>query len=445
MGCDKKLSLLSYNRLCELVEQKVIEGVPLENVNGASIDITLGNRFIFEKAVVDFTRNAQVVLKYRESFEPLEIEIVDEDSVILKPGEFVLAQSREIFNLPRNIAAEYKLKSSLARIGLDHFNAGWCFSGDTKISLLNGTEQPIKDLVGKQFWVYSIDEKAGIVPGFVSAVFETGKVTRLLKVTLDNKQSFECTPDHLIMLRDGSYKKAKELIIGQSLMPLYRKINQNKEYVLDTRFMFRKRWKPTHRLVYEYLNGTPSKHSCVHHIDHISSNNSPENLSCMNRWEHIKHHNEIRNKSENQRLIASKTMAKTIKKLWEDPDYRERQKIKNKELARRLNEKQWNHSVVSIEELIYTDPIPVYDMTVESHHNFALSCGVFVHNCDPGWNNSVLTLELKNCLQYHTIVLTPGDKIGQMIFFECDEVPEQSSYAQRGRYNSDKGVTKIKL
>jgi len=112
MGCDKKLSLLSYNRLCELVEQKVIEGVPLENVNGASIDITLGNRFIFEKAVVDFTRNAQVVLKYRESFEPLEIEIVDEDSVILKPGEFVLAQSREIFNLPRNIAAEYKLKSS---------------------------------------------------------------------------------------------------------------------------------------------------------------------------------------------------------------------------------------------------------------------------------------------------------------------------------------------
>ncbi len=37
-----------------------------------------------------------------------------------------------------------------------------------------------------------------------------------------------------------------------------------------------------------------------------------------------------------------------------------------------------NHKVVSIEPAGTSD---VYDMTVEKHHNFALSAGVFVHNC----------------------------------------------------------------
>lgn len=38
-----------------------------------------------------------------------------------------------------------------------------------------------------------------------------------------------------------------------------------------------------------------------------------------------------------------------------------------------------NHKVVRIEDLGVS--VPVYDLTVDEHHNFALSCGVFVHNC----------------------------------------------------------------
>lgn len=38
-----------------------------------------------------------------------------------------------------------------------------------------------------------------------------------------------------------------------------------------------------------------------------------------------------------------------------------------------------NHKVVFVENLGTT--VPVYDLTVDEHHNFALSCGVFVHNC----------------------------------------------------------------
>lgn len=61
--------------------------------------------------------------------------------------------------------------------------------------------------------------------------------------------------------------------------------------------------------------------------------------------------------------------------------------------------------------------------------------------CDPRWHNSVLTLELKNASRYHTIALRVGMKIGQMVFFQGEHVPEQHSYAARGQYNNDKEAT----
>lgn len=56
---------------------------------------------------------------------------------------------------------------------------------------------------------------------------------------------------------------------------------------------------------------------------------------------------------------------------------------------------------------------------------------------DPGWHGSVLTLELSNSLRYHSLRLRPGMKIGQVVFWRGDEVPEHASYAVRGNYNGD--------
>lgn len=64
--------------------------------------------------------------------------------------------------------------------------------------------------------------------------------------------------------------------------------------------------------------------------------------------------------------------------------------------------------------------------------------------CDPTWNGSVLTMELKNLTQHHHIELAYGDRIGQMIFFECEPVPEHRSYARVGRYNGDMTVSGVK-
>lgn len=71
---------------------------------------------------------------------------------------------------------------------------------------------------------------------------------------------------------------------------------------------------------------------------------------------------------------------------------------------------------------------------------------LFACHCDPGWHGSSLTLELHNCLRSNSIRLTPGMRIGQMLFHRhAVAVPVERSYAQRGRYNNDKTVSEVKL
>lgn len=62
---------------------------------------------------------------------------------------------------------------------------------------------------------------------------------------------------------------------------------------------------------------------------------------------------------------------------------------------------------------------------------------------DPGFNNSVLTLELKNARTTKSLPLWPGMRIGQIIFHEMSATPLKS-YRESGRYNNDKQVTKCK-
>ena len=124
------MSLLSYNALVSLVSLGVIDADP-ENISGASIDITLGNEIMLEGPSLH-----HVDLMAKESLNMSPIELT-ETGFILYPGHFILATSNETFNLPDNIAAEYKLKSSLARSGLQHMLAGWCDPGwnNSKLTL----------------------------------------------------------------------------------------------------------------------------------------------------------------------------------------------------------------------------------------------------------------------------------------------------------------------
>lgn len=364
---------------------------------------------------------------------------------------------------------------------------GHCFTGDTKVSLLDGREVSMKVLTeefkDKQFWVYSCDADGNVVPGKAYAPRLTRKDAAIVEVVLDNGEKIRCTPDHQFLMRDGTYREAQALTTGSSLMPLYRRpsklkgMNDYEQHYNPAS----KKWRFTHRTaIAPYLGDV------VHHLDFNKHNNSPENLVAMGWMEHTKLHNDHaillenyakslkgRNKSralmtalwanpewrkkrceqngingkriltalsergenylqritKEQRSAIAKTagvagrgkkrsresVAKTVEtkrvRMLNDPLYRERiasTAIRNlarhneqyaagivgvselQRSARRENVKiahaarmekmicANNHKVVSVSVVGSED---VYDLTVEKYHNFALSAGVFVHNC----------------------------------------------------------------
>ena len=117
--------LLSHNELLELIECGVIENAKPDAVNSASIDVHLGDVIMVE----DFSSGPQLI-DYRAREKPAMKKVhLHEDGFVLEPNQFILAQTVEVFHLPLDISAEYKLKSSMARIGLEHLNAGWCDAG----------------------------------------------------------------------------------------------------------------------------------------------------------------------------------------------------------------------------------------------------------------------------------------------------------------------------
>lgn len=127
------MSLLSYNKLCELVSTQVITNVKQEQINSTSIDITLGGMLLVENVqnnpAFAISEKKLVSLRDRHKLDMKHHILGEGESFSLHPGQFILAQSEQMFNLPNNISAEYKLKSSMARIGLEHMNAGWCDAG----------------------------------------------------------------------------------------------------------------------------------------------------------------------------------------------------------------------------------------------------------------------------------------------------------------------------
>jgi DNA gyrase subunit B len=184
-------------------------------------------------------------------------------------------------------------------------SAGGCFSGDTKVSLVDGRSLSFLDLIaeqeqGKQNYCYTIRRDGRIGVEKIINVRKTRQNAGVIRVTLDNGESIVCTPDHLFMLRDGSYKPAAELTPEDSLMPLYRKLSDKSEkcitidgyeMVLDPRSQ---KWIFTH-LVSDWYNrwkGVYNKEEGdhCHHLDFNKLNNNPDNLKRLKSLDHLQLH-----------------------------------------------------------------------------------------------------------------------------------------------------------
>ena len=86
----------------------LIEPFDAKQINPASYDVCLGDHYIKNGAV-----------HYLGEYHPL----------IIHQNEFILTETKEIFNLPNDICAQFALKSSHARLGLEHAMAGFCDPG----------------------------------------------------------------------------------------------------------------------------------------------------------------------------------------------------------------------------------------------------------------------------------------------------------------------------
>ena len=116
--------LISYNELCEFAERGVIFPVDPKDINGTSIDVYLGPTIMAEKPPAPGAPLKVVSLRDKDNLDWYEVDI-SKDYYDLYPGEFILAHTVEVFDLPSDISGEYKLNSSGARIGLDNALATW--------------------------------------------------------------------------------------------------------------------------------------------------------------------------------------------------------------------------------------------------------------------------------------------------------------------------------
>lgn len=353
-----------------------------------------------------------------------------------------------------------------------------CFIGETRIPLLDGTCPMISELDGKEIWVYSARPDGKIVPGKATGR-KTKLVTELVDVVLDNGSVTRCTPEHPWMLRDGTYVQAKHLRPGiDRLMPIGRQwpVNGGYERVSD----LNADRVPTHRMVYEYFNGTIPDDCVVHHRNEDKTNNSPGNLELAAKTYHTHYHTSKRwqeggydnhgqkmsefmlspaglawrarladisreryntnpeyrakvlagfkrfNESDEGRCTHSESMKRTVSKMTSQ-DHRDNAKKRTTfrhditpdalslakldpgadtangaarvlgcgrnvvmRVLKDMGYSSWtaflngeqgvNHKVRYVIPVNLEDAVPVYDLSVEEWDNFALSCGVFVHN-----------------------------------------------------------------
>jgi len=315
-----------------------------------------------------------------------------------------------------------------------------CVTGDTLVAVADGRNAvSIKQLADENYTgpVYSIQTQTGqVVTSYCSKVWKTRENAELVQITLDDDSVLRCTPDHLIMLRDGHYVAAKDIVAGTSLMPF------NSKQRTDGR-KYRMIQSNTGRDIAQYAHvaqyydiikvGYDKQH--IHHIDGNGENDMPSNLEAINASDHNRNHmlgkknayhkmsattrkNWTRKQSIRQSGVANTNSNGVSSQVMYSKCFNLTLKLKRPLLRREILDEcgvkflssgrlqdmgvstigelsnrlysTINHKVKSVEYL--TQMEDVYDMTVEGTHNFGVitstldanainSSGIFIHNC----------------------------------------------------------------
>lgn len=139
MDSTIKTGILGFTEIHELIDQGVIEFANRDSVNSNSLNVTLGNLFLAEQRCptsVGGVHYDSIEFSQRQSPRFMSLN----GGIHLGPGAFCLASLVEKVNLPSDLVCHVMLRSSAARMGLEHLMAGFgdsLFSGHLTLELVN--------------------------------------------------------------------------------------------------------------------------------------------------------------------------------------------------------------------------------------------------------------------------------------------------------------------
>lgn len=153
---------------------------------------------------------------------------------ILKSSYDKIFKNKEIEGLVKVLGCGVESKST--SLDLDKLRFGKlviatdadCFTGDTKVKMLDGTYKTFEELVEMEkknpkqiYQVYSCDKYGQLYPGKGYNPRITTYTDVLYHIELDNGDIIKCTNNHRFMLKDGTYKEAQYLSNDEELKSLY--------------------------------------------------------------------------------------------------------------------------------------------------------------------------------------------------------------------------------
>lgn len=220
-----------------LVEKRVYEhifSVGIQAPPGSEISLVKTRRFLYQLR----SMGLNIVVISTDTFQSAEFHQILKDkgfetairSLDRTPEGYQILREAMLegrISLIRHSRLENELiylQRDTATGKLDHPPNG-CFTGDTKIRLVDGRSLTILELMEeqryRQNWVYTVNEQTGkIEPKPIKKVFQTKVVTQLLELILDNGAVVWCTPEHRFMLGNGRYLEAQSVPFGTPLQTL---------------------------------------------------------------------------------------------------------------------------------------------------------------------------------------------------------------------------------
>jgi dCTP deaminase len=149
------MTILCDRDLMALMRDGLIEDPDYALINPASIDIRVGHNVILED---DSDKLANSGMNRKQT--------LPSDGMYVWPGQLVLVDTFETFNVPNGYAMDLRLKSSTARRGWNHSLAFWAdpgFRGKLTMEINNSLKRgPLMLVPGQRFAQIIVHKLSGL-------------------------------------------------------------------------------------------------------------------------------------------------------------------------------------------------------------------------------------------------------------------------------------------